>query len=84
MSFGIVLNILFVRTDYLDEYRYFPNTEAIDPASVSFQPYDYFNVATTEFKKYELKFGGDFSDEKNLLFLLENIFLQDVTGSDLQ
>ncbi|MCB9187157.1 MAG: RecQ family ATP-dependent DNA helicase [Flavobacteriales bacterium] len=72
-------DVLFVRTDYLDEYRYFPNTEAIDPASVSFQPYDYFNVATTEFKKYELKFGGDFSDEKNLLFLLENIFLQDKT-----
>jgi ATP-dependent DNA helicase RecQ len=71
-------NILFVRTDYLDEHFYFKNTNAINPTFVGFEPYDYFNVSSTKPVKYKLQFGGKDSDEKHLLFLLQNIFLQDV------
>jgi ATP-dependent DNA helicase RecQ len=72
--------ILFVRTDYLDEYLYFKNTNAINPTFAGFEPYDYFNVSTTKPVKYKLQFGGKESDEKPLLFLLQNIFLQDVSN----
>ncbi len=71
--------ILFVRTDYLDEYLYFKNTNAINPTFAGFEPYDYFNVSATKPVKYKLQFGGKESDEKPLLFLLQNIFLQDVS-----
>lgn len=70
--------ILFVRTDYLDEYLYFKNTNAINPTFAGFEPYDYFNVSATKPVKYKLQFGGKESDEKPLLFLLQNILLQDV------
>lgn len=73
-------NILFVRTDYLDEYLYFKNANAINPTFAGFEPYDYFKVSATKPVKYKLQFGGKESDEKPLLFLLQNIFLQDVSS----
>ena len=76
-------NILFVRTDYLDEYFYFKNTNAVNPTFVGFEPYDYFKVSSTKPVKYKLQFGGKDSDEKPLLFLLQNIFLQDVPNLPL-
>ena len=71
-------NILFVRTDYLDEYLYFKNADAIDPKFVGFEPYDYFKISATKPVKYQLQFGGKDTDEQPLLILLENIFLQDI------
>lgn len=71
-------NIVFVRTDYFDEYRYFKNANAINPQFAGFEPHDYFTVSTTNPIKYQLLFGGKGSDEQPLLFLLENIFLQDI------
>jgi len=79
-EFQIAPNILFVRTDYLDEYFYFKNADAINPTFVGFEPYDYFKVSATNPVKYKLQFGGKESDEKPLLFLLQNIFLQDVSN----
>lgn len=69
-------DIIFVRTHYLDEYRYYKNGNAKKIEFVSFEPYDYFKISTTDSVKYKLQFGGDDSDEKALLFLLWNIFLQ--------
>jgi len=72
-------NILFVRTDYLDEYLYFKKGDSRGNLMFSsFEPYDYFKVSATTPVKYKLQFGGMDSDEKPLLFLLQNIFLQDV------
>ncbi len=72
-------NIIFVRTDYLDEYRYFKEGDSRDNLqSGSFEPYDYFQVSTTDPINYKLKFGGEDSEEAPLLFLLENIFLQEI------
>lgn len=70
-------DILFIRTDYLDEYLYFKKGNAVDTLIFnSFKPYDYFRLSSTETIKYNLKFGDKESDEKSLLFLLWNIFLQ--------
>ena len=72
-------NIIFVRSDYLDEYRYFKKGDSRDNLKFSsFVDYDYFKVSSTNSVKYKLQFGGDDSSEKNLLFLLQNIFLQDI------
>ncbi len=72
-------SIIFVRTDYLDEYLYFKKGDSIDNLKfVSFESYDYFQVSCTNPVKYQLQFGGGESDEIPLLFLLQNIFLQDI------
>ncbi len=72
-------NILFVRTDYLDEYLYFKKGNSSGNLKFSsFEPYDYFKISTTGAIKYQLQFGGNDTDEQQLLFLLENIFLQDI------
>ena len=73
-------SVVFVRTDYFDEYRYFKTTDAGRLAFACFEPYDYYRVSTTKPVRYRLKFGGDDSDEKPLLFFLENVFLQDVSN----
>ena len=70
-------NIIFVRTDYLDEYLYFKKGNSRDKLVFSrFESYDYFKVSSTEPIIYKLKFGGKNSDEQPLRFLLWNIFLQ--------
>jgi ATP-dependent DNA helicase RecQ len=70
-------DILFVRTDYLDEYLYFKKGNSVDQLLFhSFESYDYFKISTTTPYKYDLRFGDVDSDEEPLLFLLWNIFLQ--------
>lgn len=69
-------NVIFLRNDYFDEYRYFKKGNANNLLFSSFELYDYFKICTTDTIKYKLKFGGKNSDEQSLLFLLWNIFLQ--------
>lgn len=77
-EFQVNPGIIFIRTDYLDEYRYFKNANGINPVFSSFEPYDYYSISTATPIKYQLKFGGKDTDERPLLFLLENIFLQEI------
>lgn len=72
-------NVVFIRTDYFDEYRYFKKADAKKLTFAGFEPYEYYQVSTTKPVKYRLKFGGKDSDEKPLLFFLENVFLQDAS-----
>ena len=69
--------IYFVRTDYLDEYRYYKKGNSTTKLSfTSFKRYDYFKLSTHKLVEYKLKLGGKSSDEKPLIFLLWNLFLQ--------
>jgi ATP-dependent DNA helicase RecQ len=71
-------NIIFIRTDYFDEYRFFKMGNSTSELKFSsFEAYDYFKVSTTTPIKYKLQFGGNNLSEKHLLFLLQNIFLQE-------
>jgi ATP-dependent DNA helicase RecQ len=73
--------VLFIRTDYLDEYLYFKKGDSRDRLVFSsFHSYDYFAVSSTKPIEYKLKFGGNDSDEQSLRFLLWNIFLQNDNG----
>lgn len=76
-------NIIYVRTDYLDEFLYFKKGDSRDNLKFSsFEPYDYFKITTTNTVKYKLKFGSKSTDEDSLLFLLWNIFLQNEDSLD--
>ncbi|MDC1064902.1 RecQ family ATP-dependent DNA helicase [Candidatus Pseudothioglobus singularis] len=70
-------NVYFIRTDYLDEYRYFKKGNSTNNLNFSsFKRYDYFQISTTKLIDYKIKLGGKNSDEKPLIFLLWNLFLQ--------
>lgn len=82
-EFQINSNIIYVRTDYLDEYLFFKKGSSTDNLKfTSFEPYDYFKISTTDTIKYKLEFGNNETDENSLLFLLWNIFLQNDDSLD--
>ena len=82
-EFQINSNIIYVRTDYLDEFIYFKKGDSRDNLKFSsFEPYDYFKISTTNTIKYKLKFGREEKDENSLLFLVWNIFLQNDESLD--
>ena len=72
--------VIYVRTDYLDEYRYFKMGSANRLEFAKFEPYDYFQVSTAEPVAYKFEFGEDNSDGDSLLFFIKNIFLQEVSN----
>ena len=78
-------NIIYVRTDYLDEFLYFKKGDSRDNLKFSsFEPYDYFKISATSTIKYKLKFGSKETDENSLLFLVWNIFLQNDKSLDFK
>ena len=78
-------NVIYVRTDYLDEFLYFKKGDSRDNLKFSsFEPYDYFKISTTNTIKYKLKFGSKETDESSLLFLVWNIFLQNDESLDFK
>lgn len=66
--------IIYVRTDYFEHYRCYKNTNSITPEYVGLEPYDYFQMSTSELVKYKFQFKGSNDDEEALCFFLENIF----------
>ena len=78
-------HIIYVRTDYLDEFLYFKKGDSRDNLKFSsFEPYDYFKISATNTIKYKLKFGSKETDENSLLFLVWNIFLQNDESLDFK
>lgn len=84
-EFQINSNVIYVRTDYLDEFLYFKKGDSRDNLKFSsFEPYDYFKISATDTIKYKLKFGSKEADENALLFLVWNIFLQNDESLDFK
>ena len=84
-EFQINSNVIYVRTDYLDEFLYFKKGDSRDNLKFSsFEPYDYFKISATDTIKYKLKFGSKEADENSLLFLVWNIFLQNDESLDFK
>jgi ATP-dependent DNA helicase RecQ len=75
-------NVIFVRTHYLDEYQYFKPGNGSRLEFVAFKPYDYFKISTTIPISYKFNFGDEGSDSFSLLFILENVFLQNAPDLD--
>jgi ATP-dependent DNA helicase RecQ len=75
-EFQTFRDIIFVRTDYLDEYLFFKSGDSVGKLKFSsFEQYDYFKISTTDLINYKLIVGGKNSDEEPLLFFLWNLFL---------
>ncbi len=70
--------VIYIRTHYLDEYKYFEQGKATDIQEIVYKQYDFFSISTLEAISYSLSLDGEGSDKISLLFLLENIFLQNV------
>lgn len=67
-------DIIFVRTDYLDYYRYYKNTNAITPEYVDLESFNYFQINTSALINYKIQIGGEWKPESALSFFLDNIF----------
>ena len=77
--------VVFVRTDYFDRYLVFESVNANNGLGFShFESYDYFQISTSNLIKYDLTFGGENSDEKPLLYLLWNLFLQNYSDLSIE
>ncbi len=75
-EFQTFRDVIFVRTDYLDEYLFFKSGDSVGKLKFSsFEQYDYFKISTTDLINYKLIVGGKNSDEAPLLFFLWNLFL---------
>jgi ATP-dependent DNA helicase RecQ len=66
--------IIFVRTDYFDCYRYYKNSNSVTPEYVGLEPYNYFQISTSELVNYHFQFSGENDDETALCFFLKNIY----------
>ncbi len=67
--------IIYVRTHYIDEYRYFAKSTSANMAAVEFRDYDLFRISTVEPFEYNLIYSNKSTHQQNLLFFLSNIFL---------
>ena len=67
-------DIIFVRTDYLEYYRYHKNANSVTPEYIGLEPYNYFQISTAELINYRIKIGDEWKPEASLSFFLTNIF----------
>jgi len=66
--------VYFIRTDYLEYYRYYKQANAVEPKYISLEPYDHFRVESTALVNYKFQFTGENDDQQSLSFFLDNIF----------
>ena len=66
--------VIFVRNDYFDFYRYYKNTNSVNPEYVGIEPYDYFEIESADLVNYHFHFRGKNDDEEAMLFFIKNIF----------
>ncbi|MGI9558112.1 MAG: DEAD/DEAH box helicase [Thermodesulfobacteriota bacterium] len=75
--------VIFVRTDYLDEFKHFRKGSFGNLRSPTIEPYDHFRVSICKEKvKYDLDIGEESSQKESLRFFLWNIFLQSSLNFD--
>lgn len=77
-------DIIYVRTDYFDEYKYFDNIDSNNLKTAQFKEVDYFQISTTDPIDYILSLNKNSSAYKSLKFFLENMFLQNIPEVDFR
>lgn len=83
-EFQITPNIIYVRTDYFDEYKYFDNGDSSNLRTAQYKDVDYFQISTIDPINYILSLNKNGNAYKSLKFLLENIFLQNIPEVDFR
>lgn len=77
-------NVVFVRNDYFDYYKYSDNNDSSNLRSFMYKEIDYFEMSTIDPIDYILSLNKNGSAYKSLKFLLENIFLQNIDDVDFR
>jgi ATP-dependent DNA helicase RecQ len=77
-------NVIYVRTDYFDEYKYFNNSDSSSLRTAQYKEVDYFQISTIDPINYILSLNKNGNAYKSLKFLLENIFLQNIPEVDFR
>lgn len=72
-------DVIFVRTSYLEQYKYYSTEHSAKTRSVEYKNYDYFKISTSLPIKYNLRFGQGSNHYDNLIFILQNVFLYNLT-----
>jgi len=72
--------VIYVRTHYLDEYKHFCNDHSGKIESVEYKAHDYFQLATSSPIEYRLQLDENSPHHLSLIFILENIFLYNLSG----
>lgn len=70
--------VIFVRTDYLDHYKYYKKANGQNPEYVGLLPYDHFQIATSRLISYNLKSYAGSPDEESLKYIISNVFLPEL------
>jgi ATP-dependent DNA helicase RecQ len=68
-------NVIYVRTHYLDFYRYFADRDAITIENCKLVDYDFFEMSCSEPITYELDLSSESRQRDALKFFLSNLFL---------
>lgn len=83
-EFQTTPNIIYVRTDYFDEYKYFNNSDSSSLKTAQYKEVDYFQISTIDPINYIISLNKNGNAYKSLKFLLENIFLQNISDVDFR
>ena len=74
-SFQANHSVIYVRTHYLDFYRYFADGDAISIENCSLVDYDFFEMSCSEPITYELDLSPESKHREALKYFLSNLFL---------
>lgn len=77
-------NVIYIRTDYFDEYKFFDNSDSSSLRTAQYKEVDYFQISTIDPINYILSLNKNGNAYKSLKFLLENIFLQNIPEVDFR
>jgi len=68
-------DVVFVRTDYFDFYRYFPSSNASSINNLVLEDYDHFKLSCAKPIEYDLDLSPDSTQRQSLRYFLSNLFL---------
>ena len=77
-------DVIYVRTHYLDFYRYFAHRDAITIENCELVDYDFFEMSCSEPINYELDLSSESRQRNALKFFLENLFLPYLDNVDFR
>ena len=77
-------DVIFVRSDYFDFYRFFPAGDSSKIESVVLKDYDYFQLACSSPISYSLDLSPSSHQRASLRYFLQNLFLPFIEDADFR
>jgi ATP-dependent DNA helicase RecQ len=77
-------DVIFVRTDYFDFYRYFPRGDSASIESCVLEEYDHFRLSCAQPIEYTLDLSPTSAQRESLRYFLSNLFLPTLEEVDFR